>query len=329
MNRIKYLACCVCLFAVYHAGAQLGQSSNYYYLDRSHSELDFSIKWMKSGKVTGTFDNIAGTIYYDPKKPSELSATLKISIKTLSTGIPLRDAALMKEWFDTANHSFAYFESLPLSKQDKPGKIKGNFTLKGITKVITLDVDKIEPPGLDYQNDPFVVVSGKTFINRKDFNVTMPTSRYETSANDMVAISDSVLIEFNLLGKQTSAKNAFNRINQPGSRNALLYEAMKVASPADIRQRLDSFYKTPAANPGQDFSAWYVGTYFLTTNDLQKAIPILLKGLEQFPNSPITHDAVMQAYYESKDTEEAKKWMNKLLALDPHHPNALEYKRRL
>ncbi|HYE54919.1 MAG TPA: YceI family protein [Chitinophagaceae bacterium] len=326
---MKYLICCLLLLACHISQAQLAQPSNYYYLDRSHSELNFSIKWMKSGKVSGTFDNIAGTIYYDPKKPSDLSATLKINVKTLSTGNAVRDGTLMREWFDTTAHAFAYFESLPLSKQDKPGKIRGNFTLKGITRVITLNLDKIDPPGLDYQNDPFIVISGRTVISRKEFNVTVATSRYETSANDMVAISDSVHIEFNLLGKQTSAANALARLGNPGSRNAQLYAQMKDAAPRDIPQKLDSFYKTPAANPSQDFSAWYVGTYFLAVNDLEKAIPILLKGLEQFPASPITHDAIMQAYHASKNMEEAKKWMNKLLALDPHHPNALEYKKRL
>lgn len=327
---MKYLICCLLLSASLYGTAQLNLPSNFYYLDRSHSELGFAIKWMNRGKVSGTFDNIAGTIYYDPKKPSEVSASLKINIKTLSTGNPTRDGTLMKDWFDTAAHSFAYFESLPASKQDKPGTIKGNFTLKGITKVITLKLDRIDPPALDYQNDPFIIVTGSTVISRKEFNVTVATSRYETSLNSMVAISDSVLVEFNLLGKQTSVKNSLGRITgNPASRNALLYNVMKDASPENIREKLDSFYKTPAANPSQDFSAWYVGTYFLAANDLTKAIPILLKGLEQFPNSPITHDAIMQAYYASKDIEEAKKWMNKLLALDPHHPNALEYKRRL
>lgn len=326
---MKYVAFCLFIAASFSANAQLALPSNFYYLDRSHSELNFSIKWMNTGKVSGTFDNVAGTIYYDPKKPEDLSATLKISMKTLSTGIPLRDGTLMREWFDTAAHAFAYFESLPVSKQDRPGKVKGNFTLKGITKVITLNVDKIAPPGLDYQNDPFVIISGRTMINRKDFNVTVPSSRYETSANDMVAISDSVLIEFNLLGKQTSLQNALSRITFQGSRNAQLYNAVKDAAAGDIPQKLDSFYKTPAANPSQDFSAWYVGTYFLTANDVRKAIPILLKGHEQFPTSPITHDAIMQAYLAAKNKDEARKWLDKLLALDPHHPNALEYKKRL
>ncbi len=327
---MKHLTWCLCLFAFFQANAQLSQTSNYYSLDRSHSELDFSIKWMNRGKVNGTFDNIAGAIYYDPKKPSEVSASLKISVKTLSTGNVLRDQTLMRDWFDTAQHAFAYFESLPATKQDKPGTMRGNFTLKGVTKVITLKVDKIDPPALDYQNDPFVILTGQTWINRKDFNVTMATSRYETSQNSMVAISDSVLIEFNLLGRQTSLKNALSRLtNPPGGRNALLYGVMKDATLEDIPQKLDSFYKTPAANPQQDFSAWYVGTYFITANDTKKAIPILMKGLEQFPNTTISMDPIMQAHYELKNFEEAKKWMNKILEIDPHHPNALEYKRRL
>ena len=317
------------LFISCVATAQMAQPSNFYTLDRAHSELNFAIRWMNRGKVSGTFDNISGTVYYDSKKPFELSTTLKINIKTLSTGIPLRDGVLMKDWFDTAAHPFAYFETLPMSNSDKSGKIKGNFTLKGITKVITISFDKIEPPELDYQNDPFIIISGKGWFNRKDFNITVPTSRYETSLNKMVAISDSVLIEFTLTAKQTGVSNSLMRLSAPGSRSALLYEAVKNATPADIKQKIDDFYRTPSSGSNADISAWLVGTYFIGTKDLGKAIPLLEKSVEQFPRNANNCDALMQAYYEAKNMQEAKKWMNELLALDPHHTSGLEYKKRL
>lgn len=326
---MKYFIYCLLLLASYQGMAQMASKSNYYNLDRSHSELNFSIRWMGAGKTSGTFDNVIGTIYYDPKKPADLSASLKVNIKTLSTGNQLRDNTLMKDWFDTANHSFAYFESLPITREDKPGKMRGNFTLKGITKVITLDVSPVQPPALDYQNDPFIVVTGRTLISRKEFNITQAGSRYETSQNNTVAISDSVMIEFNLLGKQISQANTLARITQPGSRSAQLYEVVKTASPSNIKEKLDSFYKTPAANPRQDFSAWYVGTYYLAANDLEKAIPILLESYRQFPDAPISHETMMQLYVAANNMAEAKKWMNSLLAIDPRHPNGLEYKRRL
>jgi len=317
------IASCIC-------HAQMGQPSYYYNLDRAHSEMDFSIKWMDRGKVKGTFDNVAGSFYYDPQKPESLSGTIKINMKTLSTGIQIRDGVLMKEWFDTAAYPYAYFESVPLSKQDKPGSIKGNFTLKGITKTITLELDKIEPPALDYQNDPFLIISGRTWISRKEYNVTVPTSRYETSQNDMVAISDSVLIEFNLTAKQTSVANRLAGVTFQGSRNAVVYNLVKDAALADIPQKLDSLYKSnPAPNPAQDFSAWFVGVYFIAAKDLNRALPLLQKSLEQFPTAINNFDALMQLYIEQKNIQEAKKWMNRILADDPRHPNALEYKKRI
>jgi hypothetical protein len=51
--------------------------------------------------------------------------------------------------------------------------------------------------------------------------------------------------------------------------------------------------------------------------DLGKAIP----------KNANNCDAMMQVYYEAKNFNEAKKWMNELLAPDPHHPSVLEYKR--
>lgn len=327
---MKYLIFATCLFACCTSYAQMGQPSNFYNLDRGHSEMDFSIKWMNRGKVKGTFDNVAGSFYYDPKKPESLSGTIKINMKTLSTGIQLRDGVLMKEWFDTAAHPYAFFESLPISKQDKAGKIKGNFTLKGITKIITLDLDKIEPPALDYQNDPFLIISGRTWISRKEYNVTVATSRYETSQNETVAISDSVLIEFNLTAKQTSVANRLASVTFQGSRNALVYNLVKDVTPADIPQKLDSLYKnSPAPNPGQDFSAWFVGVYFIAARDFNRALPLLQESLEQFPTAINNFDALMQLYYEQKNIEEAKKWMNRILQDDPRHPNALEYKKRI
>lgn len=327
---MKKLIFAAFLSACFVCHAQIGQPSNYYTLDRGHSEMDFSIKWMNRGKVKGTFDNVAGAFYYDPQKPESLSGTIKINMKTLSTGIQLRDGVLMKEWFDTAAHPYAFFESLPITRQDKPGTIKGNFTLKGITKTITLDMDKIEPPALDYQNDPFLIISGRTWISRKEFNVTVAASRYETSQNEMVAISDSVLIEFNLTAKQTSVANRLAGVTFQRSRNSVVYNLVKDAAPADIPQRLDSLYKNnPAPNPGQDFSAWFVGVYFIAAKDFNRALPLLQKSLEQFPTAINNFDALMQLYYEQKNITEAKKWMNRILADDPRHPSALEYKKRI
>lgn len=330
LSAMKKLIIAFFLIAGCAGYAQMGQPSSYYVLDRGHSEMDFSIKWMNRGKVKGTFDNVAGAFYYDPQKPESLSGTLKINMKTLSTGIQLRDGVLMKDWFDTSAHPFAYFESLPVTKQDKPGTIKGNFTLKGITKTITLDLDNIEPPARDYQNDPFLIISGRTWISRKEFNVTVATSRYETSQNEMVAISDSVLIEFNLTAKQTSIANRLATISFQGSRSAVVYNLVKDMMPADIPSRLDSLYKyNPAPNPAQDFSAWYVGVYFIAAKDFNRALPLLQKSLEQFPASINNFDAMMQLYYEQKNIPEAKKWMNRILADDPRHPGALEYKKRI
>jgi hypothetical protein len=49
--------------------------------------------------------------------------------------------------------------------------------------------------------------------------------------------------------------------------------------------------------------------------------------VEQFPKNANNCDAMMQAHYEAKNIQEAKKWMNELLALDPYHPSALNTKK--
>ena len=119
---MKNLVLALLLIASSVCHAQMSQPSNYYSLDRGHSEMDFSIKWMNRGKVKGTFDNIAGAIYYDPQKPESLSGTFKINIKTLSTGISLRDGVLMKDWFDTAAHPYAFLRPCLYQNKTSPEK---------------------------------------------------------------------------------------------------------------------------------------------------------------------------------------------------------------
>jgi polyisoprenoid-binding protein YceI len=313
----------------YHgtANSQLASNSKFYILDRSHSEMTFSIKWMTKGKVVGTFDNVTGAIYYDPQKPKEVSASLTIDIKSLNTGNALRDNTLRHQWFDTAAHRFAYFESLPISQQDKPGKIRGRFTLKGITNIITLTIDKTDPPAMDFENNPYVIITGRTTISRKSFNVGVATSRYETSQNNSVAISDSVMIEFNLYGRQTSAKNALARLGGPDNRPFQLYSLTKDATKDNILQKVDNFYNDPKAK--NDISVWLVANYFLTANDLERASVLLDKTTVLFPESIAAYDSMMQYYYHTGQKEQAKKYLDKILQKDPHLPIGLEYQKRL
>lgn len=325
---IKYLLLFIVTFAFgSSAMSQLSSTSRFYILDRSHSEMNFSIKWMTKGKVVGGFDNVSGLIYYDPQKPRDISASLMIDVKSLNTGNTLRNGTLMKDWFDTAAHAYAYFESIPVNQQDKPGKVKGKFTLKGITKIITLDMAKTDPPAADFESNPFIIVSGKTVISRKDFNVRMTTSRYESSQTNAIAISDSVIIEFNLYGRQISEKNALSRMGAPDNRTVLLYNLTKKTPPVQTKQVIDSFYNDPGSK--RDISSWVLGNYYITANDFEKALIFLDKTDAVFPDNPNLFDSMMQYYYQLGNREETKKWVDKILKKNPHAPNALEYQKRL
>lgn len=308
--------------------SQLGNKSMFYSLDRSHSDMSFSVKWMSRGRVVGTFNNVNGTIYYNPQKPRDLSASLTIDIRSLNTANIFRDNTLKRDWFDTANHKFAYFESLPLTPQDKPGKIRGRFTLKGITKIITLSLEKIDPPARDYEDNPFVVISGKTTISRKAFNVGMATSRYETSQTSAIAIPDSVTIEFNLYGRQNGLKFSILRLGNPSSRASQLYNLTKDASKDRIVRVIDSMYTDPKVRD-EDISVWTVGNHYITTNDLVRSIIFLEKTLEIFPENINTYESIMQHYYQTGEKDKVKIYIDKILKQNPHNPSALEYQRRL
>jgi polyisoprenoid-binding protein YceI len=326
MKAILYTVVSIVLFTG-SADSQMAKNSKFYTLDRSHSEMNFAIKWMTKGKVVGTFDNISGAFYYDPQKPRELSASLVIDIKSLNSGNVLRNGTLMRDWFDTAAHPLAYFETLPLSQQDKKGKIRGKFTLKGITKIITLDLETIDPPALDYESNPFIIISGKTTISRKEFNVVMTTSRYETSETGAVAIADSVTIDFNLYGRQLSEKNALKRLGPADSRPVAILNLTKNATSQRIGQVIDSSYADPKYK--NDIAVWSLANYYLISNDLERALVFLKKSDELFPGNMNVYDSMLQYYHHTGAKEEARTIIEKMLKKNAHAPSALEYQKQL
>lgn len=326
MKRYISAMICIILFSG-SANSQMAKNSKFYTLDRSHSEMNFSIRWMAKGKVVGTFENITGSMYYDPQKPRELSASLLIDIKSLNSGNTFRNQTLMRDWFDTASYPAAYFETLPSAQQDKKGKIKGRFTLKGITKIITLDVQPVDPPALDYESNPFIIISGKTVISRKAFNVVMATSRYEASETDAVAIADSVAIEFNLYGRQPGEKNALKRLGAADSRPAMLLALTKNAGADRIRQVIDSAYADPKFK--NDIAVWSLANYYIMINDHERAETFLKKSDELFPGNMNVYDSMLQFYYATGQKEEAKQVIDKMLKKNAHAPGALEYQKRL
>jgi polyisoprenoid-binding protein YceI len=141
-------------------------------IDPSHSEIGFKVKHMMFTNVSGKFTKFESTATTDGDNFENASFELSADIDSVSTGSADRDGHLLSpDFFDAAQFPQLTFKSTSFTKKNEGEyTLAGDFTLHGVTKPVTLDV---EFGGI--AKDPWgnvktgFTATGK--INRKDFGL--------------------------------------------------------------------------------------------------------------------------------------------------------------
>ena len=90
-------------------------------VDPDHSVAAFSILHMMIAHVRGQFNNIAGTVYFDPQNIADSSVELTIGTSSVTTGIQKRDDHLKSaDFLDVAKYPEISFKSVSI------GPVEGN-----------------------------------------------------------------------------------------------------------------------------------------------------------------------------------------------------------
>ena len=163
-----------------------------YNIDASHTNTGFTVKHMMITNVTGKFNDIAGTFEYDEKTNTLKSLSGEIVVASINTANEKRDEHLKaEEMFDVAKFPKITFKSTKIEKD----AVYGDFTMKGVTKNIKLDLETTsvikDPWGK--QRTGFSL-NGK--IKRSDFGLTW-NKALETGG---VAVSDDVKLAIDVEG---------------------------------------------------------------------------------------------------------------------------------
>ena len=163
-----------------------------YNVDASHSNVGFSIKHMMITNVSGKFNDVLGTFDYDEKTNTLKSLEGEIVVASINTADEKRDAHLKdEELFDIAKFPKITFKSTKI----EGNSVYGDFTMKGVTKYIKLDLETssvIKDPW-GKQRTGFSL-NGK--IKRSDFGLTW-NKALETGG---VAVSDEVKLAIDIEG---------------------------------------------------------------------------------------------------------------------------------
>jgi polyisoprenoid-binding protein YceI len=164
-------------------------------IDPTHSEIQFKVKHLVISTVTGSFKSFEGTVETDGDDLTTANINFSADIASIDTNQAQRDEHLRSaEFFDAENHPKMTFTSSSLEKTGEDTyKLKGDLTIKGVTKPVVLDAEYGGAMTDFYgQNKAGFEINGK--INRKDFGLTWSAT---TEAGGVV-VGDEIKLVINI-----------------------------------------------------------------------------------------------------------------------------------
>ncbi|AWL11375.1 UPF0312 protein [Saliniradius amylolyticus] len=138
----------------------------------AHASINFKIQHLGYSWLTGRFNDFEGKFSYDKKNPEAASITVKINPASVDSNHAERDKHLRGEDFlDVEKFDSAKFASTEIEDLgDGKLRVKGDLTLHGVTKPITIKAKKVGE-GVDPWGGYRAGFMGKTRIALKDFGI--------------------------------------------------------------------------------------------------------------------------------------------------------------
>lgn len=141
----------------------------------AHASINFAVKHLGYSWLTGRFDKFEGTFSYDPAKPEASVVNVTIDTTSVNSNHAERDKHLRSgDFLNVEKFPTATFVSKKIVLDDDKDEfdIVGDLTLNGVTKSVTIEVEKIGE-GKDPWGGYRAGFSGETEINMRDFNIKM------------------------------------------------------------------------------------------------------------------------------------------------------------
>lgn len=138
----------------------------------AHASINFEINHLGYSWLVGRFNEFSGDFTYDPKDVAASKVNVTINTNSVDSNHAERDKHLRSDDFlNVAKFPTATFVSTKIVPDDDDEfDIVGDLTLNGVTKSITLEVDKVGE-GKDPWGGHRLGFEGETELRLKDFNI--------------------------------------------------------------------------------------------------------------------------------------------------------------
>ncbi|WP_227998914.1 YceI family protein [Nocardia australiensis] len=140
-------------------------------IDPAHSTLGFSVRHLMVSKVRGRFADFSGKLVINADGTAQ--AEVEIRVDSVTTDNEQRDNHLRTaDFFHAEEFPVATFKSTGFRVNGEDFVVDGDFTIRGTTKPVSLDVEFLGAnPGMG--QGPVAGFEAKTVINRRDFGITI------------------------------------------------------------------------------------------------------------------------------------------------------------
>lgn len=170
MEKLSKLTAALVLAAAVAAPALAAPQT--FVIDGTHTFPRFSYNHLGFSTQLSRFDTTTGKVVFD-KVAKTGAVDIVIDTKSISTGSATFNEHIQGEDFlDTAKFPTATFKSTKvIFEGDKPAKIEGNLTLKGVTKPVTLTVTDFKTAPHPMLKKEAIGANATTTVKRTDFNM--------------------------------------------------------------------------------------------------------------------------------------------------------------
>jgi polyisoprenoid-binding protein YceI len=154
-------------------GAQVANAADYVIdTEGSHAFIQFKIPHLGYSMLLGRFNEFEGAFSYDEGNPDDSSVEVVIKTASLDSNHAERDKHLRSEDFlQVDKYPQSRFVSTTFKDNgDGTAVLKGDLTLKGVTRPVTIDVKHVghgPDPWGGYRRG----FEGTTTLRLKDFNI--------------------------------------------------------------------------------------------------------------------------------------------------------------
>jgi len=164
------------VFAMVVSGLIFGQSvqSNAirYEVDKSHTNIGFSVRHMLLAKVYGEFKDFSIDLNWDNQDPTNSSVEVRIDVASINTDNQKRDDHLRgPDFFDAENYPEILFKSEKIEKTDDGYVAHGKLTMRDVTRDVTLPFNVIG--SIKQKNGKLRVgIEAGMTVSRMEYNIS-------------------------------------------------------------------------------------------------------------------------------------------------------------